>query len=125
MERREFISKIVSAGVCVAIVPTVLISSTPEAGKNFSQFTLRFPDKYFDKNNVIVGPNGIPIHIKTGPKYTGEDYWQYSYECQIMTADPNLSIPGDYLEGDVEFKKDWSLVEKTLEKKCIKNTYYG
>ena len=112
MERKEFISRIVFAGILVAVAPAVLANGTKREGKDFSSFTLKFPNKYFEKNNLIVGPNGIPILIKTGPEYNGGDYWKYSYECSVFSNDPNLSIPGEYLEGNVEFKKDWSLVEK-------------
>lgn len=111
MERRDFLRKTTSVGILAVITPTILLSKNQEVGKNFETFKLVLPGTYFVRYNVITGPNNVPILILTHPEMNG--MWA-TYECNILSGDPNMSIPGSYLEGEVEFRRDYSIVEKTL-----------
>ena len=130
MRRREFIAKTIAVGAAAVVAPMILTESyastvtlgdmTPTpgtivqdgmVGKNFSKFTIFFKDKW-EQNTVLVGYNGIPVHICSDPVQDENGMWRY--EARIMTGDPDLGIPVDRLHNP-EPVKNYSIVEQTLE----------
>ena len=82
-------------------------------GKNFSTFEMRFRDDYFQKYNLLTGYDGVPILIKSDPVFK-DGMW--CYDCVIMDPNPNMSIPQSAIDN-ANFQKDYSIIEKTLEKR--------
>lgn len=89
MTRKEFISRIISTGALIALVPTVLLSESSEVGKNFSTFTLTF-DQKFDNRDTIIGPNGIPLIFIGEPELNKNG--DYVHQCRIITNDPDAYL---------------------------------
>lgn len=99
-----------------ARIAGVAVDGTSEAGKNFSEFELVFPEQWFSDENVIVGEKNEVYSMQVIADPTPEGS-AWVYRCKLITGDPDLFVPFDELAQGKRFSKDWSLVEQTLSKK--------
>ena len=92
------------------------VSGSNQAGKNFGEFYLVFPEQWFTDVNIIVGHKNeaYPLQIQADPEQEGT-YWVY--RVKLITGDPNHFVPVEDLAPSTRWSKDWSLVEQTLSKK--------
>lgn len=92
------------------------IDGTSQAGLNFSEFELVFPEQWFSDENVIVGEKNevYSMQVISDPRMEGTN-WVYT--VNLITSDDNLFVPYEELTAGKRFSKDWSLVEQTLSKK--------
>lgn len=92
------------------------ITAASEAGKNFTEFELVFPEQWFSDENVIVGEKNevYSMQVIADPLPEGTNW---VYRCKLITGDPDLFVPYEELTASKRFSKDWSLVEQTLSKK--------
>jgi hypothetical protein len=92
------------------------INATDEAGKNFTEFELVFPEQWFSDENIIVGEKNevYPMQVVADPTPEGTNW---VYRVKLITGDETLFVPFEELAGGKRFSKEWSLVEQTLSKK--------
>jgi hypothetical protein len=92
------------------------VSAASEAGKNFTEFELVFPEQWFSDENVIVGEKNevYSMQVVADPTPEGSNW---VYRCKLITGDSDLFVPFEELAAGKRFSKEWSLVEQTLSKK--------
>jgi hypothetical protein len=92
------------------------VSAASEAGKNFTEFELVFPEQWFTDENVIVGEKNevYSMQVIADPTPEGSNW---VYRVKLITGDSDLFVPFEELASGKKFSKEWSLVEQTLSKK--------
>jgi hypothetical protein len=92
------------------------VTAASEAGKNFAEFELVFPEQWFSDENIIVGHKNevYPMQVIADPTPEGSNW---VYRVKLITGDSDLFVPFEELAAGKRFSKDWSLVEPTLSKK--------
>lgn len=75
-------------------------SSTSNVGKAGERFQLKFPDKWFIKDYIIVGPSGTQCRIMEEPRPVGSNY---EYSLEIVDPDPNVAVPSSDLQAGTQW----------------------
>jgi len=91
-----------------------VVSASSVAGKNFTSFYLKFPERYFGVSQVILG-NKIDLYalrVMEEPIPVGGT--SYLYEVKLVDDDATKYVPYEELVAGVEYSKGWSLSEQTL-----------
>lgn len=90
-------------------------ADSDEVGKYHSRFLMWFPEKYFFKQHVIVGQD--PDTYKVLLRSEGEQRGTYFvYEGELLTGDPELSLPVEERTPGSRWSIEYSLAEQTLSK---------
>lgn len=92
------------------------VTAADEAGKNFTEVELVFPEQWFSDENIIVGEKNevYPLQVIADPTPEGTNW---VYRVKLITGDETLFVPFEELAAGKRFSKEWSLVEQTLSKK--------
>lgn len=91
------------------------VTPTDEFGKGGQRFLMWFPEKWFSKQQVIVGDN--PDAYKLLIRNEGEQRGAYFvYEVELVTGDTELYVPYEELVAGTRWSIEYSLSEQTLSK---------
>jgi hypothetical protein len=92
------------------------VTTADQAGLNYTEFELIFPEQWFSDENIIVGEKNeiYPMQIQADPTPEGANW---VYRVKLITGDDTLFVPYEELTSGKRFSKEWSLVEQTLSKK--------
>ncbi len=75
-------------------------NNTSNVGQGNSRFTLKFPDKWFIKDYVIIGPSGVQCRIMEEPRPVGSDY---EYTLQIANSNASEAVPASDLQAGAQW----------------------
>ena len=92
------------------------VAETPDSTDNLgiggSLFTLKFSDKWFIKDYILVSQSGVQAQIKSEPRPAGS-LWEYT--LQLVNPDPNTVMPAEDVQEGKTFAMlfaavgvDWS-----------------
>jgi len=75
-------------------------SNTSNVGQGNTRFQLKFPDKWFIKDYVLISPSGVRCRVQEEPRPVGSNY---EYTLQIANSDPNAVVPSSDLQAGAQW----------------------